>query len=149
MISRPRLSGLEAIDPARSALMARVRQKKSAPELAVRSVLRELGITYRSHARRLPGTPDIYIPSRSRAIFVHGCFWHRHKGCIKASTPKTRRSFWTKKFNENVARDARNIVALRKLGWKVTIVWECQCKDVRRLANRLRALLLAGAPGSK
>jgi DNA mismatch endonuclease, patch repair protein len=133
---------LDTIDPARSALMARVRQKKSAPELAVRSVLRDLGIAYRSHAKRLPGTPDIYIPSRNRAIFVHGCFWHRHKGCVKASTPKTRRTFWVKKFNDNVARDARNVAALKKLGWKVTIIWECQCKHERRLASRLRSLLL-------
>jgi DNA mismatch endonuclease (patch repair protein) len=141
MTSRRRKSEVETIDPARSALMARVRQRNSAPELVVRGILRKLGISYRTQAKRLPGTPDIYLPAHNRAIFVHGCFWHRHEGCFKTSTPKARRSFWITKFDENVARDARNVAALKKLGLKVTVVWECQCKDTRRLASRLKALL--------
>lgn len=130
------------IDPARSALMARVRQRHSKPERAVRQILRALRIPFRLHQRSLPGTPDIVVPSRNWAIFVHGCFWHRHPSCVKATTPKTRVAFWTDKFAKNVTRDARKARALRKLGWHVMTVWECQCRDSEKLKRRLRRTIL-------
>ena len=133
--------GPDPIDPQRSALMARVRQRHSAPELEVRRILRILNVPYRLHRRSLPGTPDICIPSVKSVIFVHGCFWHRHPGCKKATTPKTRRAFWLDKFAHNVARDTANVSAVRKLGWRPVIVWECQCKDEEKLAARLARLL--------
>ena len=128
------------MDPARSALMARVRQKHSGPELIVRAMLRELDVKYRLHPKRLPGRPDISIASQNRVLFVHGCFWHRHPSCPRATTPKVRREFWLNKFEANVARDARNIDDLRKLGWKVTVVWECQCSNAPVLRRQLRRL---------
>lgn len=131
----------EIIDPARSALMARVRQRHSEPERAVRRILRALKIPFKLHPRLLPGTPDIIVPSRHWAIFVHGCFWHRHPSCVKASTPKTHVAFWMDKFAKNVARDARKVRALRKLGWHVMTVWECQCRDSEKLKRRLRRTL--------
>jgi DNA mismatch endonuclease (patch repair protein) len=132
----------ELIDPARSALMARVRQRHSEPERAVRRMLRALRIPFRLHLRSLPGTPDIVVPHRNWAIFVHGCFWHRHPACVKTTTPKTRVAFWTDKFAKNVARDARKARALRKLGWHVMTVWECQCRDREKLKKRLQRTLL-------
>lgn len=89
----------------------------------------------------MPGTPDIVLPDRKCAIFVHGCFWHRHASCAKATMPKTRIPFWTDKFEKNVARDRRNARAVRKLGWKVVTVWECQCKHPKKLIKRLKRCL--------
>jgi DNA mismatch endonuclease, patch repair protein len=131
----------DSIDPQRSALMARVRQRHSAPEQAVRRILRSLEISYRLHRRSLPGTPDIVLPDRRYVIFVHGCFWHRHASCSKATMPKSRVSFWADKFEKNVARDRRNARAVRKLGWKVVTVWECQCKHPEKLSKRLKRFL--------
>jgi DNA mismatch endonuclease (patch repair protein) len=131
----------DPIDPQRSALMARVRQRHSAPELEVRGILRALNVPYKLHRKSLPGTPDICIPSVKGVIFVHGCFWHRHAGCKKATTPKTRRAFWLDKFTRNVARDADNLSAIRKLGWRSLVLWECQCKDTAKLTARLSRFL--------
>lgn len=130
-----------AIRSARSMLMARVRQKGTTPELVVRAVLRDIGLRYRLHRRDLPGRPDISIANQRRAIFVHGCFWHRHSGCKKSTTPRTRREFWLAKFDQNLARDRRNISDLKRNGWNVTVVWECECKDVTRLKKRLKRLI--------
>ena len=121
--------------------MARVRRRNSGPELKVRSILRALGISYGLHRKSLPGTPDITVPSRECAIFVHGCFWHRHDACPKATMPKVRRTFWQEKFERNVARDARNSAAIRKLGWKVIVVWECETRYPSKLARRLARIL--------
>jgi DNA mismatch endonuclease (patch repair protein) len=121
--------------------MARVRQRHSEPERAVRRILRALKIPFKLHQGSLPGTPDIIVPDRNWVIFVHGCFWHRHASCSKTTTPKTRVAFWTEKFANNVARDARKARALRKLGWHVMTVWECQCRDSERLKRRLQRLL--------
>lgn len=131
---------LEQIDPARSALMARVRQRHSAPEREVRRIVRGLGASYRLHPKSLPGTPDIIVPSAKCAIFVHGCFWHRHPSCPKTTMPKTRVAFWTDKFAKNVKRDARKSRALRAMGWKVITVWECQCRYADKLEKRLGRL---------
>jgi DNA mismatch endonuclease (patch repair protein) len=132
----------EFIDPARSALMARVRQRHTEPEREVRRILRALRIPFKLHQKSLPGTPDIVVPGRNWAIFVHGCFWHRHRACVKTTTPKTRVAFWTDKFAKNVARDARKARALRKLGWHVMTVWECECRDMDKLKRRLQRTIL-------
>src|SRR5688572_7203379 len=107
----------QAVEPARRALMARVRAKNSKPETAVRSAAHALGYRFRLHRRDLPGTPDLVFPSRRKVIFVHGCFWHRHPGCARTSSPKTRATYWEKKFQANVARDAARLAELRELGW--------------------------------
>ena len=113
----------------------------TAPEMVVRRTAYALGYRFRLHRGDLPGRPDIVFPSRHKAILVHGCFWHRHRGCPKATTPKTRAVFWKKKFSENKNRDARIIRQLKAMGWSVLIIWECETKDVQLLARTLRAYL--------
>ena len=121
--------------------MARVRSADTSPELAVRKLLHRLGYRFRLHRRDLPGTPDICFPGRRKAIFVHGCFWHRHEGCRRTTTPRTRRSFWTEKFRDNVARDRGNLNDLAALGWSVLVIWECETADPETLASRLAGFL--------
>jgi len=127
--------------PARSYLMARVKGKNTKPELIVRSAAHSLGYRFRLHKRDLPGTPDIVFAGRRKVIFVHGCFWHRHDQCHKASTPKTRRSFWENKFQANMARDQRNVQMLQNEGWKVLTVWECQVRNLSALKEVLHNFL--------
>ncbi|WP_202814816.1 very short patch repair endonuclease [Aurantimonas coralicida] len=114
--------------PSRSEIMRRVGSKDTTPEIAVRKALWAAGLRYRLHRADLPGKPDIVLPSRRIAIFVHGCFWHRHEGCRRARMPATRQEYWVPKFERNVARDIANETALRDLGWDVRIVWECETK---------------------
>ncbi len=123
---------------AKRRLMARFRQRDTKPELVVRRVLHRMGFRFRVHVGRLPGRPDIVLPKYRTAIFVHGCFWHRHHGCKIATSPKTRQEFWQAKFEGNVARDQRNTDALAAEGYQVHIVWECEAKDDEALASRLR-----------
>ncbi len=117
--------------------MSRIRGKDTAPELMVRSLLHRLGYRFRLHRRDLPGHPDLVLPKYRAVIFVHGCYWHRHKGCQFAYTPKTRTEFWQRKFDENIKRDKNSAKALRKAGWRVLIVWECQVSNEQSLAKRL------------
>ena len=133
----------EAVDPARSALMAKVGRRDTKPEMIVRRHLFSNGYRYRLHARELPGRPDIVFRKRRKAIFVHGCFWHRHDGCPRATVPKTRQTFWLNKFDGNTARDARNEDALSAMGWNILVVWECETKDVEVLSARLLAFVEA------
>lgn len=109
----------------RSERMSRIRGKDTAPELALRKALHALGLRYRLHAN-LPGKPDIVLPRHSAVVFVHGCFWHRHRGCRIATTPKSNTAFWREKFDRNVARDKRVRRQLRAAGWRVFVAWECQ-----------------------
>lgn len=118
--------------------MARIGPKDTKPELIVRRLLHRMGRRFRLHRRDLPGTPDIVLPGPRKALFVHGCFWHRHPGCRKASTPKTRPAFWTDKFERNVERDSRKESELRAAGYDVLIVWECETRDAGALENKLR-----------
>jgi len=117
--------------------MSRVRQKNTEPELIVRRCLHSLGYRFRLHRRDLPGTPDIVLPKFHKVIFVHGCFWHRHLGCIKTTSPKTRIEFWDKKFRANIVRDKEKELYLRNLGWEPFVVWECQTKDIYLLLQSL------------
>lgn len=125
----------------RSERMARVRGKDTRPEMIVRRLLHGMGYRYRLHVRDLPGTPDIVFPSRGKIIFVHGCFWHRHRCKNGQRLPKSRRAFWRAKLEGNKARDARTRRKLRRLGWDVLVVWECQLKNIERLERRLRMFL--------
>ena len=122
---------------ARSRNMGRIRGKDTKPELIVRKLLWAAGLRYRLHARNLPGTPDVVFRRRRKVILVHGCFWHRHTACRMAYEPKSRREFWASKFAATVARDQRNLQALRELGWDVLIVWECEIPAQHELRARL------------
>jgi len=105
--------------------MSRIKGRDTKPEMIVRSILHRAGYRFRVHRRDLPGTPDIVLPKHRLAIFVHGCFWHRHPGCKYAYTPKSQVEFWEHKFRENVKRDQRKRMALEDAGWKVIVIWEC------------------------
>jgi DNA mismatch endonuclease (patch repair protein) len=113
----------------RSALMGRISGKNTRPELVVRRTAHRLGLRFRLHRGDLPGRPDLVLPRHRSVIFVHGCFWHRHAGCSRCTTPKTRAEFWTKKFAGNVARDLRSVAALESDGWRVITIWECETRD--------------------
>jgi DNA mismatch endonuclease (patch repair protein) len=126
--------------PERSALLGRVRQKGTAPEQVVQEMLTRLGHGYSTNVRGIPGSPDIVASDHSRAIFVHGCFWHRHPGCRASSTPTQNADFWQDKFATNVRRDRRNARELRKLGYRVMTVWECQTKSEAKLVQLERRL---------
>lgn len=126
---------------ARSENMRRVRDRDTAPELAVRRLLHSEGFRFRLHVPDLPGRPDVVLPKHQTVIFVHGCFWHSHPGCPRAFTPATNVEFWQKKLGANPPRDARNEQALRDEGWRVLVVWECETKDTRALRERLVAAL--------
>jgi DNA mismatch endonuclease, patch repair protein len=122
--------------------MALIRGRDTKPELRVRQALHAAGLRFRLHDRRLPGTPDLVFPGRRIALFVHGCFWHRHPGCRAARLPKSRVDFWEPKLSGNVERDARQRVELEALGWTVMVVWECETHHpnmLTELANRISA----------
>jgi len=125
----------------RSAVMRRVKGRDTGPELTVRKALTRLGARYRLHRKDLPGHPDVVLPGRRLALFVHGCFWHGHDCARGARVPKQNRDYWVAKVGRNVARDARTGEALRALGWRVETIWECELKDAAALEARLRALL--------
>jgi len=114
----------------RSAMMAAVRSKHTSPEILVRRAAHQLGLRFRVHDRGLPGRPDLVFAKWKTVIFVNGCFWHRHSGCKRTTTPKTNRSFWMKKFRENKKRDAKNYIQLAELGWRVLILWQCETESI-------------------
>ncbi len=127
----------------RSALMSRIRGKDTTPERRVRSLVHGLGYRFRLHSKDLPGRPDLVLPRLGTVIFVHGCFWHRHAKCRYATTPATRRAFWLDKFERNVERDRRVAAALRRRGWSVITVWECELRRPDVVKRRLHRLLVA------
>lgn len=112
----------------RSRMMAGIKGKNTGPELLVRRYLHAAGLRFRLHDRRLPGSPDVAFPGLKVALFVHGCFWHRHTDCPFATTPTTRVDFWQQKFSSNLARDRRNLDALATAGWEPIVIWECELK---------------------
>lgn len=112
----------------RSRMMAGIGNRDTRPELALRRAIHARGLRYRLHDRRLPGTPDLVFRRFCAVCFVHGCFWHRHAGCRRTTTPATREKFWRAKFDANTERDRRNRRDLLQAGWRVAIVWECALK---------------------
>jgi DNA mismatch endonuclease (patch repair protein) len=125
----------------RSQLMGRIRGKDTKPELIVRSAAHRLGYRFRLHVKGLPGSPDLIFPRRKLALFVHGCFWHRHKGCLNAYNPKSNVEFWKGKFKSNVARDRRVRGELERMGWRVAVIWECETANSDSLRKKLKELL--------
>lgn len=125
----------------RSKIMAAVKGKDTKPEIAVRKLLHSLGYRYRLHKKELPGSPDIFLKKYDAVIYVHGCFWHHHKGCKHATVPKSNVAFWTEKLKRNVHRDKENIMALKRLGYKVKVIWECQTTNIKLLDYKLRGFL--------
>lgn len=133
---------MDRVSPAaRSANMAAIRGKNTRPEIAVRKLLHRMGLRFRLHRKDLPGHPDIVLPRHRLAIFVHGCFWHRHEGCSRANAPKSRSDYWQAKFARNAARDERQQNLLRQGGWKVLTVWECKAKDAEHVEAAVRSAL--------
>ncbi|MES2340684.1 MAG: DNA mismatch endonuclease Vsr [Pseudomonadota bacterium] len=127
----------------RSAVMRAVKGKGTTPEMKVRRALTALGARYRLHRKDLPGKPDIVLPGRRLAIFVHGCFWHGHDCARGARVPKANRDYWVAKVARNRARDTASRDALLALGWRVETIWECELKDAGALTARLETLLLS------
>ena len=128
---------IHKVSEQRSRNMSAIKSKNTKPEIKVRKILHSMGYRFRLHRKDLPGSPDIVLPKYKTVIFVHGCFWHRHKNCKYASTPKTRQEFWEAKFRENINRDKLNQENLSSKGWKIIIVWECEIKDKDFDLNRL------------
>lgn len=129
---------------ARSERMARVRNKDTKPELAVRRMVRALGFGYRLHHGNLPGRPDLVFPGRKKAIFVHGCFWHRHESvppCPLARLPKSRLDFWLPKLEGNRLRDQEKQRKLMEQGWTYLVIWECELKRQAMLEDRIKSFL--------
>ena len=128
----------------RSRMMSNIRGKDTKPELILRHALHARGFRYRLHVKDLPGKPDLVFPKFRAVVLVHGCFWHRHPGCAKATTPATRVEFWQEKFQANILRDKWNSERLNELGWRVHTTWECELTGdlldctVERVANWLK-----------
>lgn len=112
----------------RSETMSKIRSKNTLAEKKVRSALHNAGFRFRIHRKDLPGTPDIILPKHKIAVFVHGCFWHRHEGCRRKTYPKSNSMYWEKKFNANILRDKKAQDELMTQGWLVRVVWECEVK---------------------
>jgi DNA mismatch endonuclease, patch repair protein len=125
----------------RSWIMSRVKNKDTKPEIIVRSIIHRLGYRFRKNSLNLPGRPDIVLARHRKVIFVHGCFWHGHKKCKRASRPSTNKVFWAKKLDTNIDRDIHNNKVLKSLGWKTLIIWECQMKDQDKLLSKLECFL--------
>ncbi|MGJ4884328.1 very short patch repair endonuclease [Bradyrhizobium sp. HKCCYLRH1065] len=132
---------MDNLTPAkRSANMSRIRGVNTRPELQVRKLLFSLGYRYRLHARDVLGRPDIVFKTRRAAIFVHGCFWHRHN-CGLAYSPKSRTEFWQAKFTKNIARDRLVLDNLRAAGWRVKVIWQCELRDLTKVTAELKKFL--------
>lgn len=125
----------------RSRCMSRIKSKDTKPEIIVRKTLYKLGFRYGLYKEDLPGKPDIIFLKKKIAIFVNGCFWHQHEGCKRKSSPKTNTEYWEKKLKKNVENQNKSIISLRKTGWKVFIIWECETKDSTLLEKRIKEFL--------
>lgn len=128
-------------------MMASIRGKSTRPELELRKKLHAKGFRYRLHAPDLKGKPDLVFAQYKSAIFVHGCFWHRHEGCHWCTTPSSNVDFWNAKFDRNVARDKETVEALRNMGWRLAVVWECGLRGTgaEELSQRIADWLLNGS----
>ena len=125
----------------RSENMARVKNKNTKPEIYLRKLLWHRGFRYRINYKQLPGSPDIFIPGYNTTIFVNGCFWHMHENCKYSSIPKTNRDFWEKKLKTNVKRDAENYDELKKLGFNVIVVWQCEINKMKSDESTLENII--------
>jgi len=125
----------------RSWNMSRIQSRDTKPEKTVRSILHGLGYRFRLHQKNLPGKPDIVLARYNSVIFVHGCFWHRHKECKNASVPKTKKTFWEEKFKANIERDIKVKNELKSNGWRVLVVWECELTDIESVEKELGKFL--------
>lgn len=133
---------MDTLSPAqRSERMRRVRSADTKPELIVRGTMHRLGYRFRKHRKDLPGCPDAALPSRRKAVFVHGCFWHRHDCSAGCRLPKSRVDFWRPKLERNAQRDAEHLARLNDMGWRALVVWECETRDPASLACRLKKFL--------
>ena len=121
----------------RSRNMSAIKSKNTKPEIKVRKILHSMGYRFRLHSKDLPGSPDIVLPKYKTVIFVHGCFWHRHENCKYASTPKTRKEFWNKKFKENIKRDLEIQDKIKNLDWRSVVIWECETKNIENLRDKI------------
>lgn len=138
----------------RSAVMAKVRSRNTGPELRVRRLAHRAGYRFRLHRRDLPGSPDLVFPRHRLAVFVHGCFWHQHPGCKRATVPSSNAPKWIKKFEANQARDANADAQLLTLGWKVLVIWECETRSEPTIMNKINCAIrwsrdTASCPGLK
>lgn len=131
----------------RSWNMSRIRSRHTKPEMIVRSLLHRSGYRFKINDDKLPGCPDIVLPKYKTAVFVHGCFWHRHENCPKATTPSTNRDYWENKFRNNVSRDNEVKKELGKLKWRIIIIWECQVtNDPLSILNEMVCTLEKDVP---
>ena len=136
----------------RSTMMSNIGGSNTKPELIVRSMLHRMGLRFRVQKRMHGCKPDITLAKHRTVVLVHGCFWHRHSDCKYAYTPKSRTDFWSKKFKQNIARDKKNERELKKAGWRVVVVWECETRNINKLKTRLKRLFsehVRKIPGSK
>lgn len=135
-------SAMDTIDPKRrSENMRQIKSRDTKPELLVRRVAHSLGYRFRLHRRDLPGCPDLVFVSRRKIILVHGCFWHQHLGCRGGRLPRSRRTYWGRKLLGNTLRDEATVKGLRKLGWGVLVIWECETQDEPRMKRRIKRFL--------
>jgi DNA mismatch endonuclease (patch repair protein) len=116
----------------RSYNMSQIKGKNTKPEMLVRKFLHARGFRYKLHDKTLPGKPDLVLPKYKTVIFIHGCFWHGHEGCKYYVVPKTRTDWWLNKINTNIANDSKVVVALRKDGWRIVNIWECELKSQKK-----------------
>ena len=130
----------------RSRIMRAVKSRDTKPEMLTRRTVHGMGYRYRLHRKDLPGKPDLAFPSRRKAIFVHGCFWHGHDCPHGSRKPKSNRDYWETKISRNRERDARSEAALKQDGWRVLTIWECEMKDETALKSQLRLFLESGSP---
>jgi DNA mismatch endonuclease, patch repair protein len=135
----PRFDKLDAAG--RSALMATIRKKNSKPEVVVRKLVHAMGYRFRLHRNDLPGTPDLVLPRHRKVIFVHGCFWHRHKCAAGRKTPGKNLSYWTPKLERNRQRDQKNVAALKSVGWTALTIWECELRQPRLVESAVKRFL--------
>ena len=125
----------------RSENMRRIRSKDTKPEKAIRSLVHSMGFRYRLHCPSLPGKPDIVLSKYKTIIFCHGCFWHQHKNCKRASVPKTNTDYWIPKLKKNVVRFKKVKLGLKKMGWNVVVIWECETNDANKLSKNISKVL--------